>query len=126
MDLLTYLLFRSFIVIFAVIPFRLLFGFADFLFYIVFYVAGYRKKVVFENLRHSFPDKSEKEIATIAKAFYHHLADMLIESLKAFSMTEAAVVRRYRFNNTGFLDDLCVKGRPVICVAGHYGNWEWG
>ncbi|MEI7662387.1 MAG: lipid A biosynthesis acyltransferase, partial [Bacteroidota bacterium] len=125
MDFVIYLLFRTFILLFRFIPFRLLFGFADLIFYLVYYVAGYRKKVVFENLRNSFPGKSEEEILRIAKAFYHHLADMLIESLKAFTMTEREVVRRYQFRNTEFLDEMYRRGQQVIVVAGHYGNWEW-
>ena len=125
MDFLTYLVFRAFIFLFRFIPFRLLFGFADLVFYLVYYIVGYRKKVVFENLRHSFPEKSDTEITRIAKGFYHHFADMLIESLKAFTMTEEAVIRRYKFTSTEAPDELYKKGQPVICVAGHYGNWEW-
>jgi Kdo2-lipid IVA lauroyltransferase/acyltransferase len=125
MNYITYLVFRTFIFIFRFIPFRLLYGFADLVFYLVYYLVGYRKKVVFENLRNSFPEKSEHEIEKIGKGFYHHLADMLIESLKAFSMTEDAVIRRYRFINTGEIDALYREGRQVICVAGHYANWEW-
>ena len=125
MDRMTYLVFRAFIFLFRFIPFRLLYGFADLIFYIVYYIVRYRKKVVFENLRNSFPDKTDLEIIGIARGFYHHLADMLIESLKAFTMTEDAVIRRYQFNNTESVDDYYKKGQPVICVAGHYGNWEW-
>ena len=126
MKFLTYLLFRIFILLFAPIPFRLLFIFADLVYYILFYVTGYRKKVVFENLRNSFPGKTEDEIQRIAKAFYHHLADMTIESLKSFTMSEESVVKRYKYHDTGFLETLYKQGKPVICVAGHYGNWEWG
>ena len=125
MDRLIYFFFRVFIALFSIIPFRLLYGFSDFLFYIVYYLTGYRKNVVFENLRNSFPGKPEAEIEEIAKEFYHHLADMLIESLKAFTMTEKEVVKRYKFNHTAFLDEMCRKGQQIIVVAGHYGNWEW-
>jgi KDO2-lipid IV(A) lauroyltransferase len=126
MDKLTFYLFRLFIFIFRFIPFRLLFGFADLVFYFIYYIIGYRKTVVFCNLRNSFPEKSDDEITVIAKGFYHHLSDMLIESLKAFTMTEEAVVRRYKYYNTEILDELYRKGQSVICIAGHYGNWEWG
>jgi KDO2-lipid IV(A) lauroyltransferase len=126
MDKLTCYIFRFFIFLFRFIPFRLLFGFADLVFYIIYYIVGYRKQVVFQNLRNSFPEKSEDDIIAIAKGFYHHLSDMLIESLKAFTMTEDAVVRRYKYNNTAILDELYKKGQSVICIAGHYGNWEWG
>ena len=32
---------------------------------------------------------------------------------------------RDRFHNTATVDEFYKAGRPVICVAGHYGNWEW-
>lgn len=126
MDRLTYYFFRFFIFLFRIIPFHLLYGLADLVFYMIYYMAGYRKQVVFQNLRNSFPEKSEAEITAIAKGFYHHLADMLIESLKAFTMSEEAVVKRYKYYNTEILDELYKKGESVICIAGHYGNWEWG
>lgn len=126
MDKLTFYTFRFFIFLFRFLPFRFLFGFADLIFHIIYYLVGYRKNVVFQNLRNSFPEKSGDEISAIARGFYHHFSDMLIESLKAFTMTEDAVVRRYKYNNTEFLDDLYQKGQSVICIAGHYGNWEWG
>lgn len=125
MAYLTYLLFRAFILLFRFIPFRLLYGFSDLVYYLVYYVAGYRKKVVFNNLRNSFPGKPEPEIEKIAKGFYRHFSDLLIETMKAFTMTEEAVIRRYKFSNTSVPDDLFRQGRQAICVAGHYGNWEW-
>ena len=106
MDRLTYYFFRFFIILFRLIPFRLLFGLADLVFFVIYYLAGYRKQVVFQNLRNSFPEKPETEITAIAKGFYHHLSDMLIESLKAFTMSEEAVVRRYKYYNTEILDEL--------------------
>ncbi|MDP1621094.1 MAG: lysophospholipid acyltransferase family protein [Bacteroidales bacterium] len=125
MNYLVYLIFRAFVVLFRFMPFRLLYGLADIIYYIVYYIVGYRKTVVLENLRNSFPEKSKSEINRIAKAFYHHFADMLIESLKAFTMSEAAIIRRYKFNNSDVPDFYYKKGLSVICVAGHYGNWEW-
>ena len=126
MDFFLYCLFRFFSLIFRIVPFRLLFGFADLVFYLMFYVVGYRKKVVYQNLRNSFPGKTEKELDEIARAFYHHLADMLIESLKSSSMSEQSVVKRYKYHNIEMLNQLYDQGKSVICVAGHYGNWEWG
>ncbi len=125
MDYLIFLVFRSFVFIFRFLPFRLLYGFGDLVYYIVFYILPYRKNVVLSNLRNSFPGKSEAEVIRIAKGFYHHFADMLIESLKAFTMTEEAVMKRYTFNHTASVDEFYKAGKPVICVAGHYGNWEW-
>ncbi|HPS61906.1 MAG TPA: lysophospholipid acyltransferase family protein [Bacteroidales bacterium] len=125
MNYLIYLVFRLFVFLFRIVPFRVLYLFADFLYLIIFYVVGYRKKVVVANLLASFPGKSGEERMKIAKAFYHHLSDMLIESLKGFSMREQEMITRYRFHDTSQVNAMYRQGRSVIIVAGHYGNWEW-
>lgn len=125
MNFLIYLLFRSFISLFRIIPFRLLYVFSDGIYFLVYSLFGYRKKVVIYNLRNSFPEKSQEEIRILTRKFYHYLCDILVESMKAFTMKESEVVRRYEFENTGFLDDFYKEGRSAICVGGHYGNWEW-
>lgn len=122
----TYVFFRTFIFLFRMIPFRLLYVISDGVYYLAYYLVGYRKKVVFDNLRNSFPEKNEQQIRRIAKDFYHHLCDILLESMKAFSMKEEEVVRRYKYENTEFLNELKRQGRSVICVGAHYNNWEWG
>jgi KDO2-lipid IV(A) lauroyltransferase len=106
-------------------PFRLLYFLSDGIYFLLYRVVRYRKRVVFNNLRNSFPEKSDKELKIIARKFYHHLSDVLVESMKAFTMKEEDVVKRYEYENTGFLDELYRQGKSVICVGGHYNNWEW-
>ncbi len=125
MNYLIYLLFRCFLFLFRLAPLSILYGFADFLCFVLYHVAGYRKQVVLTNLRNSFPGKTEQQIRMVARGFYQHLGDMLVESIKGFTLNEHQVSGRYRFENAALLDDLYRKGRPVIIVAGHYGNWEW-
>jgi KDO2-lipid IV(A) lauroyltransferase len=125
MKFLTYFFLRSFIFLFWMIPFRLLYLFSDCTFFLVYFVIGYRKEVVFNNLRNSFPEKSPKEIAVLARKFYHYLCDILLESVKAFSMKEEDVAKRYEYENIEFLNELYRQGKSVIGVGGHYSNWEW-
>ena len=122
---LTYYLFRVFVALFSIIPFRILYLFSDIIFFFIYDLVGYRKKVVYQNLWNSFPEKSPKEINSIARAFYHHLTDISVESFKAFTMTEQAVVDRFHFKPSSFLESLYKEGRSAIIVAGHYNNWEW-
>ena len=63
----------------SLLPFSILYAFSTLLYYINYYIIGYRKKVVFSNLRNSFPEKSEKEIEKIAKGFYRYLGDYFFE-----------------------------------------------
>ena len=122
---LTYYLFRAFVALFSITPFPLIYIFSDIIFFFIYDLVGYRKKVVYQNLTNSFPEKSRKEIKEIARAFYHHLTDVTVESFKAFTMTELAVVKRFRMKPSPILEKFYNEGRSVIVVAGHYNNWEW-
>ena len=76
------------------------------------------------NLTNSFPDKSESEIHTICKDFYNHLCDLIVESVKLFSITQKQIEARFTVNNPGILKPFFDKGKDVIIVGGHYNNWE--
>ena len=47
------------------LPLSVLYIFSDIIFYLIYYVMGYRKKEVFQNIKNSFPEKSEQEIQQI-------------------------------------------------------------
>jgi KDO2-lipid IV(A) lauroyltransferase len=125
MDFFVYLVFRFFVAVVWLVPIRVLYFISDFFFFMLYYITGYRKKVVFQNLRNSFPEKSEEEIRRIGQKFYRHLADIFTESLKAFSMKEEDVVKRFVFRPSSDLERYYKAGKSVIIVAGHYNNWEW-
>lgn len=77
-----------------------------------------------KNLTNSFPEKSPKEIEQIAKAFFVHLCDVIVESVRLFSMPVTELRRRFRITNTEILDGYYKQGKSVIIVGGHYNNWE--
>jgi Kdo2-lipid IVA lauroyltransferase/acyltransferase len=94
--------------------------------WLLFNVVGYRKKVVFKQLRDSFPDKSSAEINRIAWDSYVNLSDIILESFKGFSMTKADFSERYIFTNPELVHDATKSGGNSIHMAAHYTNWEWG
>lgn len=106
------------------LPFRVLYVISDGLAFLLFSVIGYRKKVVLSNLRRSFPKKSEKEIQQIAKKFYKHLSDIIVESVKFFSISKKEALKRLHVINPEVIDAFAEKGQSVILVGGHYSNWE--
>jgi KDO2-lipid IV(A) lauroyltransferase len=110
----------------ALIPLRILYVFSDILFPFTYYVFGYRKKIVFENLHKSFPEKTEEEITLIAKKFYHHLNDILFESIKMIHLSPKQLADRITLINPEIFHDLYARKKSVIAVVGHYNNWEWG
>ena len=125
MNYLVYIFFRAFVALFWLMPFWLVYLVSDVTCFIVYRLTGYRRKVVMTNLRNSLPGKPEDEYKKIALAFYHHLCDVLVESLKSFTMTEAQIVKRYTYAENVDMSRCFREGRGIICVAGHYANWEW-
>lgn len=121
-----YLFFLLFAGIFSILPFRIAYIIADGLYVVLYYLVGYRKKVVLKNLRASFPEKSEQEIQRICKKFYHHLADIFIESMKGFTMSKKQVNKRHIMLNSEMLKKYTASRRSLMVVVGHYNNWEWG
>jgi KDO2-lipid IV(A) lauroyltransferase len=121
-----YLAFRLSVLLFSVVPFSILYGLSDFLAFLLFHGVRYRRKVTLQNLRSAFPDYSEKSIRRIAARSYRNLSDVLLESLKGFSMSKAAIRKRYRIINPESLDSWYKRGISLIGVTAHYANWEWG
>lgn len=110
---------------FSKLPFFVLYGISDIAYFIIHRIVGYRKKVVIENLRNSFPEKSEEEIIQIAKKFYQHIADLFIEFLKGYSISEKEIMARVKIVNLEIIKQYTDKNQSVIIVTGHIGNWEW-
>ena len=110
---------------FSKLPFFVLYGISDFAYFIIYRVVGYRKKVVFENLRNSFPEKTESEIKQIAKDFYKHIADLFIEFLKGYSISKDEISNRVKIVNLDVIKNYTDKNQSIIIVTGHISNWEW-
>ena len=126
MKFLEYISFRFLVFCSRITPFFLVYFWADVFYFIISYVAGYRKKVVIDNLRKSFPEKSEKEIMTLTKKFYHHLADVTLEAIKAMTISRKQIQKRYVVENVEIPNEYYDRGQSVLLLTSHYGNWEYG
>jgi len=118
------LLYYLVIIPISLLPFPLLYALSDGLYVLFYYMLGYRKKVVLQNIRNSFPDKTEKEHIEICKKFYRHFCDLVVESLKTFTISEKEVLKRVIFTNPEVIDKYFDQKRSVIIAGGHYNNWE--
>ena len=107
------------------LPMRILYIKSDFLYLLMYYVIGYRKKVVLENLKLSFPKKSDEELKKISKKFFKHFIDLIMESVKAFSISEKQILKRYKYKNPELVDKYAKQGRSIALVGAHQANWEW-
>ena len=114
-----------FIRLFSHLPFWFIYLFSDILSFLAHKIFRYRRRIVLENLRNSFPDFSEKEINSIAKSFYKNLSDIIVETAKELSISAQELSKRIIFKNTGEFEDYLKIGQSVIMLTIHQGNWEW-
>jgi Kdo2-lipid IVA lauroyltransferase/acyltransferase len=120
-----YYLFYGINWIITLLPLPVLYLFSDLLYLLLYYIISYRRKVVADNLKNSFPEKTPKELRVIEKKFYRHLADLIIETLKLTHMSESTQRKRFTYSNLEIIYKLSKEKRDVIAVLGHYNNWEW-
>ena len=106
------------------LPFWVLYRVADIMYFLIYYIVGYRKKVVLKNLRNSFPNKSEDEIRLISKKFYKYFPDIIVESIKMFSISADQVIERVELINLDEIEKHFNNGKSIIGVTAHYCNWE--
>ena len=128
MQAIGFYLLLPFLYLISIFPFPLLYLFSDFVFVLMYYVIGYRKKVVTQNLKNSFPEKSEKEISELCKKFFHYFCDMSIETIKTLTISKESMLKHCRLNEESqrLMNKLYEEKKNVIIVLGHLGNWEWG
>ena len=115
----------GFFYLLSLAPLRFLYLISDAVYLLIYYVIGYRKKVVMENLLRAFPEKTEKERIAIARKFYRNFIDSFIEVIKLFSTGTSFLKKRFTANLQA-LDELYKSGKSCQIHLGHTFNWEWG
>ncbi len=110
----------------SLLPLWCLYFISDFLYLVIYKLIGYRTRVVRDNLKNSFPKKSDIELISIEKKFYHHFFDLIIESIKSISISESQMRKRLVFKNVEMFNKYFDQNKSVVLTVSHYGNWEWG
>jgi KDO2-lipid IV(A) lauroyltransferase len=109
----------------SILPSWMLYGISDLILYpIIYLLVGYRKKVVLNNIRIAFPDKSEVERKKIASKFYHHFCDLMVESIMLFTISKERAIKRCKLVNPEIFQPFYDAGKSIALVGGHYNNWE--
>ena len=109
----------------AHLPLWLLYFLSNLLYYTVYYVVRYRRKVVRKNLIGSFPDKNSAEILTVEKKFYHYFCDLIVETIYITNITEKEFLSRVEYRNLDLITSFYADKKSVMMMTAHYCNWEW-
>ena len=82
-------------------------------------------RIVMTNLRLAFGgEKSEEELAAIAKACYRHLGICLVEFIRLPAMTREGIRSIAELRGREHIEAALERGRGAILLTGHLGNWE--
>ena len=109
----------------ALLPFRVLYILSDGLYFLMRHVVRYRRKVVRDNLCHSFPEKPEAELRAIERKFYHYLCDYLLEEVKTLRISFDELCRRMAYENKEEFLAMIEEHGGIVLLIPHYANFEW-
>ena len=107
------------------IPYPLLYLKSELFYVFIYTIYGYRKKVVQENLKKSFPTLSKDELKKIEKASYRNFCDVLLENLRLYTISEKELQKRMKLLNPEVFHSLNERNKGAILIGAHFNNWEW-
>jgi Kdo2-lipid IVA lauroyltransferase/acyltransferase len=84
-----------------------------------------RRQLVHENLERAFPALTDAARRELGRAFARNFADVVLESIKGYSISEAELNRRVRLTNLEVLERFVRARQSIVLVAAHEANWEW-
>lgn len=113
------------IILFSKLPLKVLYLISDLIFFVIYILVGYRKTVVSENLKNSFPHKTPEERNKIQRKFYLNFSDYIVETLKSFTVSSNELRVRVQHINQDVFHEAKAENKNVILLAGHIFNWEW-
>ena len=93
--------------------------------YLINFIFFYRKKIVLNNIKLAFPNKSDLEIKNIYKGFRLYFINLICEIIKMFSSNISFYKKRINIQNINLINNYYNKNQSVIIIGGHYNNWEW-
>jgi len=91
---------------------------------IIYHVNLKRRMIAYANLKAAFPEKDPKELKRINRAHFENLSMNVIELLKLSSCREDYLERHIKLENTDIIKSSLEKGKGVILLTAHFGNWE--
>jgi len=110
----------------SLLPFWFWYFISDCMYLIGCKIIGYRKKVVTENLKNAFPEKSDAEIAKIRNQFFRNLCDWLVENIKGQTIRERNLLRRVKVvEGLEIVENMIGSGKSVISMNAHFFNFDW-
>ena len=108
----------------SALPMFILYLLSDVSYILLYHLLRYRRGVVYNNLKNSFPLKNESEIKVIEKDFYRHFCDIFFETIKVLTISKKELHTRFQVKNPGLIQKFYDERRSITLYTAHQGNWE--
>ncbi|WP_367753552.1 lysophospholipid acyltransferase family protein [Flavobacterium sp. WC2430] len=109
----------------SILPFRIFYLLSDAIYFLIYYIIGYRKKTVRENLAMALPNLSDEERLVIEKKSYRHMCDMFMEMIKTMTISSKEMNKRFVITNLEVIKEYEAKEKSIMLLVSHYASWEW-
>lgn len=120
-----YYLARCLAFVVYVLPLSVALALADFIGLLAFWVARKYANITLENLQSVFgTQKTEAQIRRIARQVFQNIARNSVELVRFPKISKANIDDFLVMEGRQILDRELSKGKGVIIVTGHIGNWE--
>lgn len=84
-----------------------------------------RRAVVVENLARAFGgERASSGLTRVGRACFEHLGMNLVEACVFFFRSPSVLLSRVEMRGVSHLDAAAARGRGVLLLTAHYGNWE--
>lgn len=120
-----YRIINGLIEIIACLPLSVLYLIGDVVCFFLHRVFRYRLRIVRKNLADVFKNEPVEELRHVENAFYRHLVEVFVETLKLAHISDKEMMRRVSVEGIELVNDAVARGQSVVLMLGHYGNWEW-
>ena len=107
------------------LPLPVLYLLTDMLYFFMYHIWRFRRRLALQNIHNSFPAKKPEEIEKIARNSYRNACHLIAEVLKGATIDPIDLGHRVHINNFSLLRPWIELGRPIVLMTSHHCNWEW-
>jgi len=108
------------------LPLKLVYSFASFLAQAYYFLAFRDRRFVKANLRVIFPEKSNRQLRKISRMVFRNFAKYLVDFFRFEKLNRQYIDKNIKLENLHFFDETLAKGKGVVVLTAHLGNWELG
>lgn len=113
-----------FFTLFSLLPLRVHYFLSDIICFFLRRVIKYRLVEISSNISRSFPELNYVGINKLVKEYYHHMSDIIAETIWAYTASTNQISKHFELRNCELINEVYGAGRNVVVVLGHQGNWE--